>query len=319
MRRYLTELPTADRSRLKQLLQDHDDLLSSAKKGVLRYREPFEKSRSIQANSLDLTNDVVTIGRDDEITPDQKALLLETLRAYMPWRKGPFNVFGIEIDAEWRSERKWNRLLPVLPELTGKKIADVGCNNGYYMFRMAAQKPELILGFEPHLLYHYTFQTLNSLAGLSNLETELLGVENLGLFEGYFDVIFLMGVLYHRISPIEVLKETWKALRPGGSLIVESQAIPGDDPVALFPTETYGKVPGTYFVPTGTCLANWLIRSGFDDVSIFCSHPMSNQEQRQTDWMSFESYDDFMAPNNPDQTIEGYPAPWRVFLKAVKR
>ena len=47
-------------------------------------------------------------------------------------------------------------------------------------------------------------------------------------------------------------------MKPGGFLIVESQGIPGREPTALFPAQRYAKVPGTYFVPTGSCLANWL-------------------------------------------------------------
>ena len=132
----------------------------------------------------------------------------------------------------------------------------------------------------------------------------MLGVEQIGLFENCFDVIFMMGILYHRVSPIEVLRETLKALRPGGTLIVESQAIPGPDPIAIFPEKTYAKAPGTYFVPTGPCLVNWLTRTGYKEVELFCSHSMDSNEQRRTAWMDFESYENFLDPNNPDLTIE---------------
>ena len=100
-------------------------------------------------------------------------------------------------------------------------------------------------------------------------------------------------------------------MRPEGVLIVESQGIPGNDPVALFPEHRYAKVPGTYFVPTGPCLSNWLSRAGFSDVKIFYSHPMSSEEQRRTEWMVFESYEDFIDTSDPNLTVEGYPAPIR--------
>ena len=99
-------------------------------------------------------------------------------------------------------------------------------------------------------------------------------------------------------------------------MIVESQGIPGKEPWALFPGQRYAKVPGTYFVPTENCLANWLSRAGFTEVKIFFSHPMSSQEQRRTDWLDFESYADFIDKANPSLTIEGYPAPIRVFARA---
>lgn len=240
------------------------------------------------------------------------------MRNLMPWRKGPFSVFDINIDAEWRSEKKWDRIVPELPDLNGKIIADIGSNNGYYMFRMAQYNPRYVLGFEPYVHHYYTFHTLNTFASQKNLNVELLGIEDLPLFPGCFDVIFCLGILYHRQSPLAALQDIHQALAEEGTVIIESQAIPGEQSFALFPEKTYAKVPGTWFVPTASCLQNWLKRSGFKQVTLFCTHPMSSEEQRKTDWMSFESYEDFIDKNNPQLTIEGYPAPHRVFFKATK-
>lgn len=314
---YYSLLPHADQAELRRRQAHAIKRLTSLKKGIRRLRELVESISHLKARHLDFSGDVVTIGADHEISSDEQAQLTTALRGFMPWRKGPFSIFGVNIDAEWRSNRKWDRLLPVLPDLTGKVVADVGSNNGYYMFRMAHHKPKLVVGFEPYIHHHFAFRALNAMAGCRRLEPELLGVEDLGLFPDTFDVIFLMGILYHRISPLECLKEVKKALRPGGCLIVESQAIAGEEAVALFPEDRYAKVPGTYFVPTGACLRNWMVRAGFQDVEIFCSHAMSSEEQRRTAWMDFESYADFIDPVNPQRTIEGYPAPLRVFLKGM--
>jgi tRNA (mo5U34)-methyltransferase len=317
-RNYLQELSRRNRLELLEILTSGDTLLASQKKGVVHYRNLCGELANLHAQHLDFSDDVVTIGQADELTETDLARIHQTLKGFMPWRKGPFNIFGIEIDAEWRSQRKWQRLLPVLPDLSGQVVADIGCNNGYYMFRMVPHHPKLVLGFEPLLHHHFTFRALNSLAGCANLRSELLGVEHLGLFENYFDTVFMMGILYHRISPVEVLKDAHKSLKEGGTLIVESQAIPGSEPVALFPETTYGKAPGTWFVPSGTCLVNWLKRAGFSQVELFCQHPMDDSEQRRTEWMTFESYRDFLDPADPGKTMEGYPAPWRVFVKAIK-
>jgi tRNA (mo5U34)-methyltransferase len=37
----------------------------------------------------------------------------------------------------------------------------------------------------------------------------------------------------------------------------------------------------------------------------------STEEQRATDWMHFESLEDFLDPNDHSKTIEGHPAPVR--------
>jgi len=288
------------------------------KKGFRRFRNLYETLAEIRAESLEFGDDVVRIGTKDEVSEADFNKIHDVMRQFMPWRKGPFSIFGVDIDAEWRSDRKWRRVQAVLPDLDGKVIADIGSNNGYYMFRMAADNPALVLGFEPYVQHYFAFKTLNRLAGQKNLLVEPFGVEDIGLFPESFDVIFLMGIIYHRISPVEMLREIRAALKPGGILIVESQAIPGDEPVALFPESRYAKVPGTYFVPTASCLENWLKRTRFSDVELFYSHPMSSSEQRQTDWMIFESFPDFIDPQNPQLTVEGYPAPLRVYLRAAK-
>ncbi len=316
---YLSLLPPSANS--DEILSIRNERLTWAgqdKKGFLRYREPCERLIKYSARHVDSNGDIVTIGAADEISDSARKAIGEDLRAFMPWRKGPFSIFGIDVDAEWRSQRKWQRLLPFLPDLRDKTVADIGCNNGYYMFRMSPYQPKLVLGLEPTLQHYYCFTALNGMAGLANLFIDLLGVEHLYLFPQCFDVIFLMGIIYHRPSPLDVLKDISAALKPGGTLILESQAIPGTDPVALFPDKTYAKVPGTYFVPTGACLIHWMTRAGFTNVNLFCSHPMTSKEQRRTDWMVFESFSDFLDPDNPALTVEGYPAPHRVFLLGRK-
>ncbi len=312
---YLDLLPAADHDEILALRRDYLKKLQSDKKGVVAHRLPFESVRHLKASCLDFANDVVTIGRREDLSRDEFDLVTKVMRGFMPWRKGPYNIFGIDIDAEWRSCRKWDRVLPFLPDIKDKIVADIGASNGYYMFRMVPHRPQAVIGFEPYLQHYFTFQTLNNFAGCDNLHMEFLGVEHLGRFAAAFDVVFLMGILYHRISPIESLKEVKKSMKRGGVLMVESQAIPGDEPVALFPERRYAKAPGTYFIPTARCLKNWMLRAGFIDVEIFCTHPMSSKEQRQTEWMTFESYTDFIDPQNPSLTVEGYPAPLRVFLK----
>lgn len=317
---YLQHLPdSARREEIRQLHQARQSWVNQEKKGFLRYRRPFEQLARLRANHLDCSGDTVEIGAAGEITATDRPLLEQNLRAFMPWRKGPFSVFGVKIDAEWRSQRKWQRLLPALPDLTGKVVADIGCNNGYYMFRMIPSRPRLVLGFEPTVQHYYCCKALKAMAGCEELAIDLLGVEHLPLFPACFDAIFLLGIIYHRPSPIDTLRDIHTALAPGGTVIVESQAIPGDAPVALCPGDTYAKVPGTYFIPTGACLINWLQKAGFTAISLFCSHPMSGEEQRRTDWMVFESYEDFLAENQPQLTVEGYPAPWRVFVSARKK
>ena len=314
---YLTLLPNANQDAVRKLHQEKQTWINQPKKGFLHYRNPIELVQHLRASSLDLAGDVVRIGRKSDLNETEHDQVLQLMRTFMPWRKGPFSIFDIDIDAEWQSFRKWDRMMPKMPDLKDKVIADIGCNNGYYMFRMAAHSPKLVLGFEPYIQHYFTFSALNRFAGLKNLCIDLLGIEDLPLFPDCFDIIFCLGILYHRPSPIDALRDLRASLKPGGCLMLESQAIDGTESIALFPEKTYAKVPGTWFVPTAPCLHNWLMRAGFTDIKFFCSHPMSSREQRKTDWMIFESYEDFIDKLNPEFTIEGYPAPRRVFFKAM--
>ena len=276
---YIEHLPRSIcREKIESVHLERQHWVSQQKKGFLRYRLPCEQLSTFRAETVNCASRAVTIGNISEATAKQREQIRDQLRAFMPWRKGPFSIFGIEVDAEWQSDRKWQRLEKFLPDMNGAVIADIGCSNGYYMFRMTPMNPRFVIGFEPSVQHYYCFKALNSMAGFDNLDIDLLGVEHIGLFPESFDVIFLMGVIYHRSSPVDALKDICAALKPGGTLILESQAIPGEDPVALFPEKTYAKVPGTYFVPTGACLKHWMLRSGFDPVELFCSHP---DEQRR--------------------------------------
>jgi tRNA (mo5U34)-methyltransferase len=272
----------------------------------------------LKAKSCDFTKDAVRIGDATEVSPEEQKMLKKNLLQLLPWRKGPFDVFGIHIDSEWQSYKKWNRVLPKLPPLQGKVIADIGCSNGYYMYRMLPYQPEVVFGFEPTIRFHLMFKMLNGFADQENLFHELLGVEHIAQFKECFDVIFLMGILYHHPEPMRILSDVKEALKPGGVLIVETQGIPGKEPVALFPEKRYAKVPGTYFVPTVSCLQHWLERSKYGSIDIFYQHPMNSGEQRKSEWMPFESYDDFIDPKDSTKTVEGYPAPIRIYLRAVK-
>ncbi len=282
-----------------------------------RFLNPLFSIHRFKAEFKDFSGDTVVIGRKEELNDAERKLVYNSLKSLMPWRKGPFSVFGIEIDAEWRSYRKWNRFKPYLPDFKGKVVCDIGCNNGYYMFKMADLNPDCVLGLDPTVQYYCQFNALNSFAGLDFLNFQLLGVEHIDLFEGCFDVVFLMGILYHHPNPVDILKKVRLSLKEGGYIVVESQGIEGDLPVALFPEKRYAKVPGTYFVPTPSCLENFLKRSGFKNVKIVCTHKMSSLEQRSTEWMVYQSYKDFVNEDNT-LTVEGYPAPIRIYAIASK-
>lgn len=289
------------------------------RKGALPFREAVKSLPAFNSGLVDLSGDPVTVGRREELTDEQFEELLKSAKALLPWRKGPFNLFGHLIDSEWRSNLKWDRIAPHIDDLRGKIVADVGCNNGYYMFRMAGQKPKLVVGFDPMPRFCYQFQLVNRFAGLGNLKFELLGIEHVHLFKNLFDTVVCMGVLYHNRSPVQILNGIWEGMKPGGQLIIESQGIPGEGSYAIFPEDRYAKARNVWFVPTAECLINWVKRAGFKEVECLSVDKTTFDEQRATDYAPWESLHDFLDPADDTRTVEGYPAPVRICVKARKR
>lgn len=58
---------------------------------------------------LDIKNSVTAL-RDPELTEGETRRLNNILGQLKPWRKGPFSLYGVEIDTEWRSDWKWDRV-----------------------------------------------------------------------------------------------------------------------------------------------------------------------------------------------------------------
>ena len=61
-----------------------------------------------------------------------------------------------------------------------------------------------------------------------------------------------------------------------------------------------------------------LERCGFTDIRVVDSTRTTVEEQRSTDWMTFESLADFLSPTDHTRTVEGHPAPLRAMLLARK-
>lgn len=70
---------------------------------------------------LDLLHSV-TAESEEPLSDGQLKRIDTLMRNLMPWRKGPYSLYGVNIDTEWRSDWKWDRVLPHLSDLTGRTI-----------------------------------------------------------------------------------------------------------------------------------------------------------------------------------------------------
>ena len=244
--------------------------------------------------------------------------LHKALKGLSPWRKGPFQIAEVYIDSEWRSDFKWDRVLPHLQSLQGRKVLDIGCGNGYHCWRMLAEQPELVVGVEPSVLFNLQFQALQFYFKRAEISLLPFGIEALPEDMNWFDTVFSMGVLYHRKSPIEHLLALKSLLVSGGELCLETLVIEGEAGQVLVPEDRYARMRNVWFIPTAAELKKWLERCGFRNVRIVDSSTTTMDEQRSTEWMQFESLSECLDTENPELTIEGLPAPRRAVLLAEK-
>jgi tRNA (mo5U34)-methyltransferase len=259
-------------------------------------------------------DDVVTLTTQEAVDTTQ---IESVARMMMPWRKGPFDVFGLFIDTEWQSQLKYNLLRPHF-NLKDKRVADIGCNNGYYLFRMQEDQPASLVGFDPSALYKTQFDFINHFVK-SDIKYELLGVEHVPFYEEKFDTIFCLGVLYHRSDPVAMLKQLFKGLDKEGEVILDTFMIDGEEEMALCPQGAYSKIPNIYFVPTIPALKNWCLRAGFSIFEVLETSITDANEQRKTEWIDGQSLEDFLDPEDNTKTVEGYPAPKRVYVRLTKK
>ena len=267
-------------------------------------------------DNIDAQFDTAAVTIDAECA-DREAMH-QALRGLMPWRKGPYNIAGVTIDCEWRSDFKWDRVLPHLAELQGRRILDVGCGNGYHCWRMLAQAPELVLGIEPSVLFNLQFQVLQHYLQRDDIDMLPIGVEALPDDLNWFDTVFSMGVLYHRRSPLDHLYQLKSFLRQGGELCLETLVIEGPAGQLLLPQGRYARMRNVWFIPTAAELLLWLQRCGFVNARVVDETDTSIDEQRSTEWMQFESLQQSLDSANPALTVEGLPAPRRAVFLANK-
>lgn len=258
----------------------------------------------------------VQIGDISLMDKGRRLALQATLMGLHPWRKGPYNLFGLQLDTEWRSDWKWDRVLPHLASLENRLILDVGCGNGYHCFRMLGAGAERVIGIDPSPKFVFQFQAIKNFAGKSlPIDVLPIGIEDMPAKLGAFDTVFSMGILYHRRSPMDHLRELRELLRPGGQLVLETLVVEGSEGTTLVPEGRYAKMPNVWYLPSPDTLLSWMRKNGFKNPRMVDLSTTTIDEQRSTKWMAFESLADFLDPDDHSKTIEGHPAPVRaVFL-----
>lgn len=295
----------------------HQKLYEKPHGDMQRWIDALESLPDLPVERIDLRTS--RVGASGTLTNEEKANLEDSLRRLIPWRKGPFELFGTHIDTEWRSDWKWDRVEQHISPLKDRNILDVGCGSGYHCWRMLGAEAQRVIGIDPSYLFLMQFNAIKKYCGLgAPIHLLPIRMEDVEPQLEYFDTVFSMGVLYHRRSPIDHIYELKGALRKGGELVLETLVVEGELGYSLMPEDRYAMMRNVWYLPSVETLTLWLRRCGFVDIRCVDLNQTSCKEQRVTEWMEFQSLEDFLDPTDSTKTIEGYPAPLRATMVATK-
>ena len=289
--------------------------LSPARYGDLpRWRDALSALPPLPTADIQLTT--ARVGLSGTAPAETMEALHCALMGLHPWRKGPFELCGLHVDTEWRSDWKWDRLADAIAPLEGRRVLDAGCGNGYHCWRMLGAGAAEVIGIDPTPLFILQFKAVQHYLQQSGIHVLPMTLEAMPEHLPVFDTVFSMGVLYHRRDPMTHLMSLKHKLAPRGQLVLETLVIEGDDEALLKPNGRYARMGNVWQLPSPGLAARWLKEAGFSEIKIVDVGVTSLEEQRRTPWMTFHSLEEFLEANDPTRTIEGFPAPRRAILSA---
>lgn len=171
-----------------------------------------------------------------------------------------------------------------LPEdCRGLRVLDIGARDGFFAFEFERRGAEVVA--IDHVGPDQTgFGVARELVG-SAVELEVCNVYDLDpAVHGTFDVVLLLGVLYHLRNPLLALDRVWDVCRDGAVLALETQILdhtvllPDGSTVALaeldprlaeiglmqfFPGDALNGDPTNYWAPNATAARQLLADAGF--------------------------------------------------------
>ena len=306
--------------------REHKELLAQAEN---RYAQPrhrhfddwqrcIESLPDMTPSFIDLDRTAPVIGRAADGTGEQGALLRQGLQALCPWRKGPFDVFGIDIDAEWRSDWKWARIAPHLGSLRNCNVLDIGCGNGYYAMRMQGLGARLVLGLEPTWIHVFQFLALHQYLPAPQRTFVLpLRLEEVPEDLSGFDLAFSMGVLYHCREPRDHLARVFGVLQAGGRMLLGDADLEDQGPERPVPCWSAIQMKNVWVIPS---LHPW--KPGLVE-AVFVTSGVLDQSRNDRTGTASDGLDGghsrcIAGPEYSGLTIEGYPAPLRACIVAEK-
>lgn len=189
----------------------------------------------------------------------------------------------------------------IIPDITGSRVLDIGCNAGYDTFLMSSLGALEVVGLEPHGFYHHA-RFLNAVYDVPGVSFKNLGWEDLDprYFEG-FDFVNCQGLIYHVKEPMLLIEKLASIMRPGATLLMETHVLSEPSTQSQFIEDEFWGDETYWWIFGAECLMGMLRSCGFKDVR-----------------MPLKADCDSRNPSNPKLTVEGHPAGARAWFVATK-
>lgn len=101
----------------------------------------------------------------------------------------------------------WEVIEPHLGDLRGRRVLDVGCNDGFFLFAARRKGAAEVLGVEADGHHYQHAALVNELLDLGGIEVRNMSAYDLDDSLGSFDTTLLLGLIYHLKNPLGVLEK----------------------------------------------------------------------------------------------------------------
>jgi len=147
-----------------------------------------------------------------------------------PGDPGWLNTLGNRLSSEegavLRPMPKWGYIKPYVPNLSGKSVLDIGCNNGYFSFEFSDLGAVRVTGVDIYDLFLPAAQWMKSIRHDDKVEF-ILTDALLDLTLPKHDIVFMSEVHAHFVDPLFGILRAVNLARE--TLIIDGAALPSEN------------------------------------------------------------------------------------------
>ncbi|MDE0002015.1 MAG: DUF1698 domain-containing protein [Rhodospirillaceae bacterium] len=162
--------------------------------------------------------------------------------------------------------KRWVDLVDAIPsDLSGQRVLDIGCADGFYSIEFAKRNALEVVAVDPWRKHIDRIEWLREHLDLPNITPVVGSLEQIRVDDiGEFDVVFMLGLLYHLKDPLTGLEAVSKL---SNVLWLESITVfDEENPYLYLKPPAKGVHHVSKWIPTTRCVRDMLQMVGFASV-----------------------------------------------------